>query len=305
MGNTGLSGTTVSNFQNDRAQAFTTGSVTGGYQLTGVTLMLWDAGTQPPIYQVSVHSDSSGPGTSLGTLTTSDSLGTSAVKAVSFTPSSPIDLDADTKYWVVMDVTTPRSGQMGLTSNKGQDGGAAGWTIANSVLERNHTPPGNWATRTAFVVRMALHGIAKTAPEFQSAEVDGTTLTLAFSEDLDSGSKPAASDFTVKVNGTAQTPTGVAISGSTVTLTLRTAVTAGQSVTVSYAIPSSNPLQHAGRRVAGFSDRTVVNLLGQAKLVGNTGQSYNTNITISSKDFQQAFTTGVAFQFRWCGFRIR
>ena len=92
------------------------------------------------------------------------------------------------------------------------------------------------------------------------AAADGTSLTLTFSENLDTGSKPANSAFSVTVDaGTAQTPTGVAISGKTVTLTLGTAVTSGQTVTVTYTVPTSNPLQGGGKPAAGFSNQAVPN----------------------------------------------
>ena len=84
---------------------------------------------------------------------------------------------------------------------------------------------------------------ANLAPGIESAAVDGTSLVLTYAEDLNTTSRPAASAYTVTVDGTGQTPTGVAVSGQEVTLTLGTAVTSGQTVTVSYAVPSSNPLR--------------------------------------------------------------
>ena len=85
------------------------------------------------------------------------------------------------------------------------------------------------------------------------------SLVITFNEALDTSSVPAASAFTVKVDGTAvDAPTGVSISGSKVTLTLATALDAGQTpLTVDYAKPGSNPLQDA-------SDNEVANFTGQA-----------------------------------------
>ena len=59
--------------------------------------------------------------------------------------------------------------------------------------------------------------------------------------------------------GTDQTPTAVGISGSTVTLTLGTAVTKGQSVSVSYERPDDNPLQHDGAWAQNFTNQSVTN----------------------------------------------
>ncbi len=75
-------------------------------------------------------------------------------------------------------------------------------------------------------------------PAFESAVVDVATLTLTFSKALDEASVPSASAFSVSVAGTAQTPTAVAVSGSTVTLTLGTVVAHGQEVTVDYVKPT-------------------------------------------------------------------
>ena len=96
-------------------------------------------------------------------------------------------------------------------------------------------------------------------PVLESAAVNGTALTLTFTQNLDTDSEPAADAFTVNVAGTDQTPTDVAISGKTVTLTLGTAVTSGQTVTVSYTRPDSNPLQHNDAQAPGFSGEMVTN----------------------------------------------
>ena len=81
-------------------------------------------------------------------------------------------------------------------------------------------------------------------PTFDSAKIytatDDTALVLTFSETLNAyhtspGRDLVASDFSVSVDGTANTVTAFAISGSTVTLTLTDAVAADATgVTVSY-----------------------------------------------------------------------
>ena len=97
-----------------------------------------------------------------------------------------------------------------------------------------------------------------TPPTFSSAAVNGKTLTVTFNENLDTGSTPAGSAFTVSGG---RTGTGMAsISGATATVTLPSAVEYGQTVTVSYTKPSSNPLQDAaGNPVATFSNKAVTN----------------------------------------------
>lgn len=97
-------------------------------------------------------------------------------------------------------------------------------------------------------------------PEFESAEVDGDTLTITFSVDLDGDSVPAPGAFTVTVAGSRRNvaAAGVAVADKTVTLTLASAVTAGQTVKVRYTKPSTNPLQNPeGNDVETFTDQSV------------------------------------------------
>ena len=105
-----------------------------------------------------------------------------------------------------------------------------------------------------------------TPPVLSTRTVNGAALVLTYNEALDTGSEPASSAFTVKVGGTAvslDTSGAVAVSGSTVTLTLAAAVAAADTVTVSYAVPGSTPLQDAGGMDApAFADLAVTNGTG-------------------------------------------
>ena len=102
-----------------------------------------------------------------------------------------------------------------------------------------------------------------TPPSLQLTWVDGGTLKMLFGVALSKDSVPAEGQFSVSLAGTAQTPTAVAVDGRVVTLTLGTAATAGQSATVSYTRPASNPLRDgAGNRVADFAGKTAINATG-------------------------------------------
>ena len=105
---------------------------------------------------------------------------------------------------------------------------------------------------------------ANLAPGLQSATVDGDELVLTYGEDLDETSAPAVTAYAVKVDGGAgAAPSGVAVAGKTVTLILAPAVTSGQTVTVSYTAPSSNPVQdESGLGAPAFTDRAVTNNTG-------------------------------------------
>ncbi|WP_265683687.1 SwmB domain-containing protein, partial [Verminephrobacter aporrectodeae] len=101
-------------------------------------------------------------------------------------------------------------------------------------------------------------------------KVNGNQLVLSFSDtgnlDADPTHTPANGAFTVMVNGVANAVTNVAIESQakTVTLTLTTAVTHGQSVTVAYADPTTgndaNAIQDAtGNDAASFAATAVTN----------------------------------------------
>ena len=110
---------------------------------------------------------------------------------------------------------------------------------------------------------VTLSDVDEDAPSLTAAAVSGTALTLTFGEALDEGSAPAADAFTVEVEGTARGVDTVDVSGSTVTLTLTSAVASSEVVTAGYAVPAgpdAAPLRDAaGNAVAGFSGQAVTN----------------------------------------------
>ena len=102
-----------------------------------------------------------------------------------------------------------------------------------------------------------------TAPLFSSAAVNGSTLTMNYNETLDTASTPAATAFAVTVNGAARSVSTVGISGSTVTLTLSSAVASGNTVTVAYTKPGTNPIQDvAGNDAVNLAATGVTNSTG-------------------------------------------
>ena len=110
-----------------------------------------------------------------------------------------------------------------------------------------------------------------TAPTFSSAVVAGTVLTVTFDEPLGAAARLANTAFTVKKTPSGGMETNVSlsttapsISGSTVVLTLASAVVATDgSVKVSYAKPATgtdNKIKDAaGNETASFSDQTAAN----------------------------------------------
>ncbi len=103
------------------------------------------------------------------------------------------------------------------------------------------------------------------APVVQSAAVDtaGTNLTITYNEALNA-TTAASGDFAVRVGGSSRSVTGVAVSGSTVVLTLSPAVERNEVVTVAYAAPtpnsatSNNAVQDSvGNDAASFSSSAL------------------------------------------------
>ena len=97
------------------------------------------------------------------------------------------------------------------------------------------------------------------APVFATAVVNGADLVLTYNEPLDVTSTPTAGDFAVTVATVARSVASVDISGATVVLTLASAVTQGQAVSISYT-PGASPIQDiAGNDAAPLFDVAVTN----------------------------------------------
>ena len=277
VSNEGQSADGTGNFALDLGQAFTTGGSRDVYKLTSVRLFLHRIATgNAPQLSVRIHQDSSGvPGSSLGQLTNPD------LSNIDFT-SSPyvfaatgggIDLGADTTYWVVIDNEVNRqNSRVSTTTEQSEDGGKAeGWSIGNTLIVKtalsNSWPSSPQESQNS--IRLTIGGYAndRTPPVARSGRLapDGTTLKLYYDEELDPDSTPAATHFKVKVAATDRTPTSVTVAGSTVTLTLGTAATAGQSVAVTYdaAEAVSAPVRDlSGNKAGNLAGLPVANEVG-------------------------------------------
>ena len=129
-----------------------------------------------------------------------------------------------------------------------------------------------------------------------SARVVGSSLSLSYSELLDESSIPARTAYTVKVDGGAGVrPTDVSVSGHIVTLTLPSAVASGQTVTVSYAVPPSNPLRvAAGTLAASLTDEAAtVRAAASTQRPSNCGTYYHICTTVVSANWWTELGTRV------------
>ena len=108
-----------------------------------------------------------------------------------------------------------------------------------------------------------LTGLDLTPPSFVSAEVNGNTLSLTFSESLASTASftPGLNAFSVYVDGTLNTVSAVTLNGTQAVLSLNRAVSKDQVVTVSYSQPANRPIQDgAGNFATSFSGKAVSNV---------------------------------------------
>ena len=117
------------------------------------------------------------------------------------------------------------------------------------------------------------------APELDGASVSGAELLLDFSEVMDLDALPEPSAFTVtvgdgerdvaSVSAAERESSGgrvVVVRESHVVLTLASAVRAGDTVTVSYTTPGTNPLRdRAGNSAPAFEDAAVENRTAAVK----------------------------------------
>ena len=99
-------------------------------------------------------------------------------------------------------------------------------------------------------------------PAYVSSEIkDGAPSILEMTYNLSLANiVPAASSFSVQVNSAARSVSSVSVSGTKVLLTLSSPVAYGNTVTVAYNKPSTNPLQTpAGGQAATISAQSVTN----------------------------------------------
>ena len=249
-----------------RAQRFRTGSNAAGYDLTSVEVDVASIPDTPASVTASIYSLVLGtrPDRKLIDLANP---ATFSVGANVFTAPSGATLSANTGYFVVVAYgATSTEFTLNATDSEDEDSeGATGWTIHDSGCEEG-TSFGtfiSWLCSSA-ALKTRINGSATTAdttaPMLMSATTTALEVGLFYDENLDGGSEPAPSAFTVTVDGASRTVTGVSADGTKVRLTLASAVRAGDTVTVSYTVPMTGRLQdEASNPAAGFTDHPVTN----------------------------------------------
>lgn len=102
-----------------------------------------------------------------------------------------------------------------------------------------------------------------TPPTLSSAAVNGASLVMTYNEALNTTAPATSAYSVVGAGGTTQAPSAVNISGSNVVLTLGTPAVSGNTVTISYTVPGTNPVRDmAGNSAAALSGQAVTNSTG-------------------------------------------
>ena len=195
---------------------------------------------------------------------------------------NPVTLPPGVKLKITPDIPTNRGAtetdDWTISPDEIDLGGTATITIIDDMLEEGPesvTFEVGFDDDAAFQAARAtltINDDEYTGPVLQSAAINAAELTLEFSNTLDATSRPARSAFEVKVRGAAvslSSSNPVSISGSTVTLRLGSAVTAGDTVTVSYTAPGANPIKDgAALEAPSFTDEPVTNDTPNAEPTG-------------------------------------
>ena len=135
------------------------------------------------------------------------------------------------------------SGSLDLNGGSVQDGDGTDAVVAHGGLALQ---PG--------------HRVDALAPTLGEAFVDGSGLTLRYSEPLDEISVPPPTAFSVSVGGASRTVSAVGVSGQLVSVTLATAVQPGEQASVGYTLPATGSIRDkVGLAATAFSNQSATN----------------------------------------------
>ena len=159
---------TLTNSRSTRAQAFTTGPNTNGYNLDSIGFLFDNIATAGSQLTVTLRADSSGdPGNTLCTLSDPSSFTGSGVQTFT-APTSGSNLcptlTGNTTYFAVIERGTVTSDTISLktTNNSNEDpGSATGWAIGN---EQHFLGSSSWDTTASQSHQIEVKGASATAP---------------------------------------------------------------------------------------------------------------------------------------------
>ena len=160
------------------------------------------------------------------------------------------------------DLSLSEAGNDGAVSADASDGLTTTQMVAFGLLGAAAVGGGAVAITSSSTSSNNSHTTDTTAPQVQQLVANGSTITLTYSEALDSNNLPSTSAFTVTTGGMANAVTAVAVSGNTVTLTLTNSIVPGAIVSLAYTDPTAgndtNAIQDlAGNDATGFIQGVV------------------------------------------------
>jgi uncharacterized repeat protein (TIGR02059 family) len=133
-------------------------------------------------------------------------------------------------------------------------------TVAYTKPAINPLQTSSGGQAATFTAKTVTNGINPAIPVYVSSVIQNTTpdlLEMTYNVTL-ANIIPASSAFTVMVNSVSRAVNTVTVSGTTVRLTLASAVAYGDIVTVAYTKPAINPLQtSSGGQAATISSQSV------------------------------------------------
>ena len=145
VSNTGQGGDDLSSGVRDRAQAFTTGSNSGGYTLSSVEIISEDVQGDDASVSVCTVDGSGYPTTTCTALTAPSAF---AAGTLTFTVSPGMTLAITTTYSVLVGTPGGETLTLDSTTSDGEDtGAAAGWSLADSYHFKNSANA--WATTSS------------------------------------------------------------------------------------------------------------------------------------------------------------
>jgi uncharacterized repeat protein (TIGR02059 family) len=245
------------------------GMVSFGLTIEGTNSAIFSSSEGANAPQLVVTQSTGGPPPNTAPTANATSASTATDQAVSVGLSGS---DAETCELGFSIVSGPAHGSLGSIGGAACTSGSPN-TDAASVT---YTPTAGYAGPDSFTYRVndgtndsapatasltvTAPGGDTTAPVRGSMVVFGSTLEITYDEPLDTGSVPAPSAYAPLVNGNSRGVSNVSVAGSGVTLTLASPVVASDSVTLSYTVPATNPVQDvAGNDAASFSGVAVAN----------------------------------------------
>jgi len=160
-------------------------------------------------------------------------------------------------------------------------------TVAGEILTLNYTAGSKpirslLGDKAVSLINQSIVNITtdSVVPVANTIYVNGITLTLNYTEGLDTGSVPATTDYTVTGSSTgAFAKSAVNIVDNVVTITLESAPAEGETVTIDYTA-GSNP-------VRDLSSNNAVNLTGSAV------QNINSSVSVGTLLLGREFSLGV------------